>query len=42
MAARLVPGLRVNGFEAALVGSLLYAVLHLVIDFVLERLLFNH
>ncbi len=41
-AARLVPGLRVSGFEAALVGSLLYAVLHLLIDFVLERLLFNH
>lgn len=40
-AARLVPGLRVSGFGAALIGSLIYAALHLVIDFVLEHLLFN-
>lgn len=40
-AAKLVPGLRVSSFGAALIGSLIYAALHLVIDFVLEHLLFN-
>jgi putative membrane protein len=37
-AAGLVPGLSVNGFGAALIGSLIYSVLHLLIDFVLDRL----
>jgi putative membrane protein len=37
-AAGLVPGLNVSGFGAALVGSLIYSVLHLLIDFVLNRL----
>lgn len=37
-AASLVTGLSVNGFGAALIGSLLYSVLQLVIDFVLQRL----
>ena len=40
-AASLVSGLSVTGFGAALVGSLIYSVLQLAIDFVLERLLFN-
>jgi putative membrane protein len=40
-AAGLVSGLGVNGFVAALIGSLIYSVLQLAIDFVLERLLFN-
>ena len=41
-AASLVPGLRVDGFVAALIGSLIYSVLHLLIDFVLERLFLHH
>ena len=40
-AASLVGGLNVNGFGAALIGSLIYSVLQLAIDFVLERLFFN-
>lgn len=40
-AASLVTGLSVKGFGAALIGSLLYSVLQLVIDFVLQRLLFH-
>ena len=38
-AASLLTGLSVNGFTAALVGSLIYSVLQLVIEFVLSRLL---
>ncbi len=38
-AASLVSGLNVNGFGAALVGSLIYSVLQLAIEFVLERVL---
>lgn len=37
-AAGLVSGLSVTGFGAALLGSLIYSVLQLAIDFVLERL----
>lgn len=40
-AASLVSGLNVNGFGAALIGSLIYSILQLAIEFVLERLLFN-
>lgn len=40
-AASLVSGLNVKGFGAALIGSLIYSVLQLAIDFVLERLLFK-
>ena len=40
-AASLVSGLSVAGFGAALIGSLIYSVLQLAIEFVLERLLFN-
>ena len=40
-AASLVSGLNVNGFGAALIGSLIYSALQLLIDFVLERLLFK-
>lgn len=40
-AASLVSGLNVSGFGAALMGSLIYSVLQLAIDFVLERLFFN-
>lgn len=40
-AASLVTGLNVRSFGAALIGSLIYSALHLVIDFVMERLLFN-
>ena len=40
-AAGLVSGLNVNGFAAALIGSLIYSVLQLAIDFVLEQLLFK-
>jgi len=40
-AASLVSGLNVNGFAAALVGSLIYSLLQLAIDFVLARL-FSH
>ncbi len=38
-AASLVDGLNVTGFGAALIGSLIYSVLQLAIEFVLERLL---
>ncbi len=41
LAASLLSGLNVNGFVAALIGSLIYSVLQLAIEFVLERLLFN-
>ena len=37
-AASLVSGLNVNSFGAALLGSLIYSVLQLAIDFLLERL----
>ena len=37
-AASLVSGLNVRGFGAALIGSLIYSVLQLAIDFVLEQL----
>ncbi|WP_341909267.1 phage holin family protein [Polaromonas sp. YR568] len=37
-AASLVSGLNVAGFGAALIGSLIYSVLQLAIDFLLERL----
>ena len=40
-AASLVSGLNVNGFWAALIGSLIYSLLQLAIEFVLERLLPN-
>ncbi len=40
-AASLVTGLSVRGFGAALIGSLLYSVLQLLIDFVLQRLFFH-
>ncbi|MEP6965741.1 MAG: phage holin family protein [Polaromonas sp.] len=40
-AAGLVSGLNVSGFGAALIGSLIYSVLQLAIDFVLEQLLFK-
>ena len=40
-AASLVSGLTVRGFGAALIGSLIYSVLQLAIDFVLQRLLFD-
>lgn len=40
-AAGLVSGLNVTGFGAALIGSLLYSLLQLAIDFVLQRLRFN-
>jgi putative membrane protein len=40
-AASLVSGLNVNGFVAALIGSVIYSLLQLAIDFVLERLLPN-
>ena len=38
-AASLLSGLHVTGFVAALIGSLIYSVLQLAIDFLLERLL---
>ena len=38
LAASLLPGLNVTGFVAALIGSLIYSVLQLAIEFVLERL----
>ncbi len=38
-AAGLLPGLNVTGFVAALIGSLIYSVLQLAIEFILERLL---
>ena len=40
-AASLVSGLNVAGFGAALIGSLIYSLLQLAIEFVLERLFFN-
>ena len=40
-AASLVTGVSVMGFGAALIGSLIYSVLQLAIDFVLQRLFFN-
>ena len=40
-AASLVSGLNVNGFWAALIGSIIYSLLQLAIDFVLERLFSN-
>ena len=40
-AASLVSGLEVTGFVAALIGSLIYSLLQLAIEFVLERLLPN-
>ncbi len=40
-AASLVSGLNVSGFGAALIGSLIYSVLQLAIEFVLARLLFD-
>jgi putative membrane protein len=40
-AASLVSGLDVTGFGAALIGSLLYSLLQLAIDFILQRLRFN-
>ena len=38
-AASLLNGLHVTGFVAALIGSLIYSVLQLAIEFLLERLL---
>ncbi len=38
-AAGLLSGLHVTGFAAALIGSLIYSVLQLAIEFLLERLL---
>jgi putative membrane protein len=38
-AASLLSGLHVTGFVAALIGSLIYSVLQLAIEFFLERLL---
>lgn len=40
-AAGLVSGLNVNSFGAALLGSLIYSVLQLAVDFLLERLFLN-
>ena len=41
-AASLLSGLNVSGFGAALVGSLVYSILLLAIEFVLDRLLLHH
>jgi putative membrane protein len=38
-AAGLLSGLHVTGFVAALIGSLIYSLLQLAIEFLLERLL---
>ena len=38
-AAGLLSGLKVSGFGAALIGSLIYSALQLAIEFVLQRLL---
>jgi len=38
MAARLLDGLSVNGFGAALIGSLIYSLCGMVIDVAMERL----
>ena len=40
-AASLLSGFSVTGFTAALIGSLIYSLLQLAIEFVLERLLSN-
>jgi putative membrane protein len=40
-AAGLVSGLAVTGFGAALIGSVLYSLLQLAVDFILERLFLN-
>lgn len=40
-AASLLSGLSVNGFTAALIGSLIYSVLQLAIEFALSRLMFD-
>ena len=40
-AASLLSGFNVTGFTAALIGSLIYSLLQLAIEFVLERLLPN-
>ena len=40
-AAGLLDGLNVNGFVPALIGSLIYSVLMLAIEFVLERFFSN-
>lgn len=40
-AAGVLDGFNVTGFGAALIGSLIYSVLQLLIEFVLERLVFN-
>ncbi len=40
-AASLVSGLSVSGFGAALIGSLIYSLLQVAINFVLERLHFK-
>ena len=37
-AANVLEGLSVNGFVAALIGSLLYSLCHMVIDVAMERL----
>jgi len=39
IAASLLSGLQVTGFVAALIGSLIYSMLQLAIEFLLERLL---
>ncbi|MGH8796841.1 MAG: phage holin family protein [Caldimonas sp.] len=41
-AASVLQGFRVNGFGAALIGSLLYSVCGLVIDAAMERLFVRH
>ena len=41
-AAGLLPGFNVAGFGAALIGSLIYSVLGIVIDSALQRLFPNH
>jgi len=38
MAGSLLPGFAVHGFVAALIGSLIYSVIGMVIDLALERL----
>ena len=40
-AASLLSGFNVTGFTAALIGSLIYSLLQLAIEFVLERLFSN-
>jgi putative membrane protein len=37
LAARLLDGLNVNGFGAALIGSLIYSACHVVIDAAMEQ-----